>query len=280
MNDAGTLCTETVGLRLTGQFGGFTLDCEAAFAAQGITVLVGPSGSGKTTLLRCIAGLERAKGTVRIGREVWQDATNFVPTHKRGAGYVFQEPSLLPHLSVAGNLRYALRRAAVPGSAPQGGAPAAEADLLEIVEMLGIGPLLERRPDTLSGGERQRVAIGRALLARPRLLLMDEPLSSLDAAAKAEIMPYLDTVHRRLKAPVLYVTHDAVEAAHLADRVLTMRQGKLTGPVERTTGGERAAGERAGRDGGALALLGEAQIRALARAALAAGLQPPDIAEG
>lgn len=265
--------TGTVSLRLAGRFGGFTLDCEARFASHGVTVLVGPSGSGKTTLLRCIAGLERASGLVQVGDEIWQDDSEgkgrFVPTHKRGAGYVFQEPSLLPHLTVNGNLRFARRRAAAPD-----GTKAAETEAREIVEMLGIGPLLERRPERLSGGERQRVAIGRALLARPRLLLMDEPLSSLDAAAKADIMPYLDIMHRRLKAPVLYVTHDAAEAAHLADRVLTMRDGRLAGPVE-------CPDASSGPDSSdALALLGEAQIRALARAALAAGLQPPDIAEG
>ena len=261
-----------VQIRLTGRFGPLAFDCEAAFPALGVTVLVGPSGSGKTTLLRCIAGLERASGFVQVAGEVWQSETSFMPPHRRRAGYVFQEPSLLAHLTVAGNLRYALRRA------PSHHGRKAEADLEEIVEMLGIGALLERRPDTLSGGERQRVAIGRALLARPRLLLMDEPLSSLDAAAKADIMPYLDTVYRRLQAPVLYVTHDAGETAHLADRVLTMRQGKLSGPVERRPGMNESA--RPGADGDTLALLGEAQIRALARAALAAGLQPPDLVEG
>ena len=264
--------TDAVQIRLAGHFGGFTLECEAVFPAHGVTVLVGPSGSGKTTLLRCIAGLERAVGSVQVAGESWQDASGFMPPHRRRAGYVFQDPSLLAHLSVAGNLHYAARRAPSLHGRP------AEADLDEIVAMLGIGPLLDRRPDTLSGGERQRVAIGRALLARPRLLLMDEPLSSLDAAAKADIMPYLDTVHRKLQAPVLYVTHDAVEAAHLADRVLTMRQGRLSGPVDRPTAASAAV--RPEPAGDPLALLGEVQIRALARAALAAGLQPPDIAEG
>jgi molybdate transport system ATP-binding protein len=235
---------------LRGPFGGFTLEAEAVFPDTGVTALIGPSGSGKTTLLRCLAGLARAQGEVIVGDAVWQRARAFVPTHRRSVGYVFQEPSLLPHLSVRGNLGFAARRAGA-GPGPS---------FVEAVEMLGIGGLLERSPAALSGGERQRVAIARALLAKPVLLLMDEPLSSLDAASKAEVLPYLEALHRGLSLPILYVSHDALEVARLADRVLRIEHGRLLGP----------AAELAGAD--PLALLDEPQVRALARAALAAGL--------
>jgi molybdate transport system ATP-binding protein len=235
---------------LRGPFGGFVLEAEAAVPDAGVTALIGPSGAGKTTLLRCLAGLARAEGEVIVGGVVWQNSRAFVPTHRRGVGYVFQEPSLLPHLSVRGNLVFAARRAG-DGPGPS---------FVEAVEMLGIGGLLERSPAALSGGERQRVAIARALLARPVLLLMDEPLSSLDAAGKAEVLPYLEALHRSLSLPILYVSHDALEVARLADRALRIERGRLTGP----------AAELAGAD--PLALLDEPQVRALARAALAAGL--------
>jgi molybdate transport system ATP-binding protein len=242
--------------RLKGRFGGFMLDAEAEVPGRGLTALVGPSGSGKTTLLRCLAGLARADGEVVVGADVWQDARSFVPPHRRGVGYVFQEPSLLPHLTVRGNLAFAGKRAADrPG-------PAFD----EVVEMLGAGPLLARTPDALSGGERQRVAIARALLSKPALLLMDEPLSSLDAASKAEVMPYLEALHRRLSLPVIYVSHDAVEVARLADRVISMSDGKLSGLTERPPAADDP-----------LALLAPAQVAALARAALAAGLEPPEV---
>ena len=236
--------------RLKGRFGGFSLDAEAEAPARGVTALVGPSGSGKTSLLRCLAGLARAEGEVGVGAAVWQDATRFTPPHRRGVGYVFQEPSLLPHLSVRGNLAFAVKRA--------GKGPGASFD--EAVETLGLQRLLERSPAALSGGERQRVAIARALLSRPVLLLMDEPLSSLDAASKADVLPYLDVLHRTLELPVLYVSHDALEVARLADRVLRIEAGRLRGPPVELGGVDP------------LALLEADQVRALARAALAAGL--------
>ena len=236
--------------RLQGRFGGFRLQAAAELPARGVTALIGPSGSGKTTLLRCLAGLARAEGEVAVAGAVWQDARGFTPTHRRGVGYVFQEPSLLPHLSVRANLAFAVRRA---GDGP---GPAFE----EVTQMLGIGGLLGRAPDALSGGERQRVAIGRALLSKPVLLLMDEPLSSLDADSKAEVMPYLEQLHRALALPVIYVSHDALEVARLADWVLRMDHGRLQGPAQPI-----------GPD--PLGHLGAEQIRALARAALAAGLQ-------
>lgn len=243
--------------RLQGRFGGFALDAEAAIPAQGVTALVGPSGAGKTSLLRCLAGLARAKGEVSVGDAVWQDARRFLAPHRRGVGYVFQEPSLLPHLSVRGNLDFALRRAG------NGAGPGFD----ETVAMLGLERLIDRRPGKLSGGERQRAAIARALLSRPALLLMDEPLSSLDAASKAEVLPYLEGLHRSLRLPVLYVSHDALEVARLADRVLRMDAGRVRGPAAEVAGGADP-----------LALLDAAQVRALARAALAAGLtvEPDD----
>ncbi|MDB5476933.1 MAG: molybdate transporter, ATP-binding protein [Phenylobacterium sp.] len=236
--------------RLAGAFGDFRLDAEATLPASGVTALVGPSGSGKTTLLRCLAGLARAEGEVAVGEAVWQDARRFVPTWRRGVGYVFQEPSLLPHLSVKGNLDYAIKRA---GERP---GPAFD----DVVAMLGLAALLHRSPEALSGGERQRAAIGRALLAKPALLLMDEPLSSLDAASKAEVLPYLEQLHRGLSLPVIYVSHDALEVARLADRVVRMAGGTLV-----------AAHEAA--PGDPLANLSDGQVRTLARAALAAGLE-------
>jgi molybdate transport system ATP-binding protein len=238
--------------RLDGRFGDLRLDVEAQIPAQGVTALIGPSGSGKTTLLRCLAGLERAEGEVAVGGLVWQDAKRFVAPHRRGVGYVFQEPSLLAHLSVRRNLEFAARRA------DQGPGPALD----DVAAMLGLGALLDRSPAALSGGERQRVAIARALLSRPNLLLMDEPLSSLDAASKAELLPYLEALHRRLRLPILYVSHDALEIARLADRVLRMEAGRLRGP----------ASEISPQAGDPLALLATTQVKALARAALAAGL--------
>jgi molybdate transport system ATP-binding protein len=238
--------------RLAGRFGALALDAAASIPAHGVTALVGPSGSGKTTLLRCLAGLARAEGEVAAGEAVWQDARRFEPTHRRGIGYVFQEPSLLAHLSVRQNLEYAARRAADrPGPA-----------FADAVAMLGLEALLGRSPAALSGGERQRVAIARALLARPQLLLMDEPLSSLDASSKAELLPYLETLHRRLRLPILYVSHDALEIARLADRVLRIEAGRLRGPPSELSPGA----------GDPLALLDATQVRALARAALATGL--------
>jgi molybdate transport system ATP-binding protein len=248
-------------LRLAGRFGGFRLDCTATIPDDGVTALVGASGSGKTTLLRCLAGLCRAEGYVCVDGAVWQDDRSFLPAHRRGVCYVFQESSLLPHLSVRENLHYALRRAADrPG-------PAFE----QVVDMLGVGALLSRSPKALSGGERQRVAIARTLLARPRLLLMDEPLSSLDAASKAEVAPYLEQLAATLKLPILYVSHDTAEVRRLADRVLWMQAGRIVEPPEPEP---LDAHEQRLRE------LDPAQVRALALAAMAAGLRPPPASQG
>lgn len=197
---------------------GFALHADLQLPARGITALFGPSGSGKTTLLRCIAGLERAEGgLLQVNDAVWQDGATFLPTHQRPLGYVFQEASLFPHLSVRRNLEYGLQRI-----------PAAECkvQLEQVVEWLGLSKLIARNdPSSLSGGERQRVAIGRALLTSPRLLLMDEPLSALDTRSKQEIMPYLEALHHEFDIPVLYVSHALDEVARLADHLVLLEQG-------------------------------------------------------
>jgi molybdate transport system ATP-binding protein len=233
-----------------GQVGDFRLAAEFRFEATGITALSGPSGAGKTTLLRCIAGLARLPGRLTVGGEVWQDESRFLPPHRRAVGVVFQEAGLLSHLSVRGNLLYAARRAGGAG------------DLGDTVELLGLGALMERGVRTLSGGERQRVALGRALLTRPKLLLLDEPLSSLDAGAKAEILPYLERLHRTLAIPALYVSHDAGEIARLADHLLLMKAGEV------------APGGLVRRVVADLSGIGDAERDGLARAALRAGLAP------
>jgi len=196
---------------------GFTLDVDLDLPAHGVTALFGHSGSGKTTLLRCIAGLERAPhGRLVVNGELWQDDTHWVPPHKRPLGYVFQEASLFPHLTVLGNLRYGMRR--VVG--------AQRINLDAAIELLGIGPLLDRKPDHLSGGERQRVSIARALALSPRILLMDEPLAALDLHRKQEILPYLERLHSELDIPVLYVSHAPDEVARLADHIVALEGGR------------------------------------------------------
>ena len=197
----------------------FTLDVDLHLPDRGITALFGPSGCGKTTLLRAIAGLERAPGgRLVVSGEPWQDARVFVPPHRRALGYVFQETSLFPHLSVRHNLEYGMRRV-----------PVNERTLHwdEVIDWLGLAPLIQQQPHQLSGGQRQRVAIGRALLSSPRLLLMDEPLAALDAGARAEILPYLDQLHQRLAIPVLYVSHSAEEVARLADHLVCLEAGRV-----------------------------------------------------
>ena len=198
---------------------GFELEADFVAPGRGVTALFGPSGSGKTTILRCLAGLEHNVGELRVNGEVWQSAAVFVPPHRRAMGYVFQEASLFPHLSVRENLLYGYRRIA----------PAArQVQLDQVVEWLGLAALLERRdPTALSGGERQRVAIARALLTSPRLLLMDEPLSALDGQSKQEILAYLETLHRELDIPVIYVTHAMEEVIRLADHLVYLQQGRV-----------------------------------------------------
>jgi molybdate transport system ATP-binding protein len=206
---------------------GFTLDVDLNLPARGVTALFGHSGSGKTTLLRCIAGLERAaQGRLVIDGDVWQDEGHWLPTHRRALGYVFQEASLFAHLTVMDNLRYGLRRTS--------GAP--QISLERAIDLLGITPLLERKPERLSGGERQRVGMARALAVSPRLLLMDEPLAALDLRRKQEILPYLERLHSELEIPVVYVSHAPDEVARLADHLVVMEAGRAVacGPLADT----------------------------------------------
>ncbi len=204
---------------------GFALDVDLELPARGITGIFGHSGCGKTTLLRCIAGLQTPdRGNLNVGSEIWQDETVFLPPHKRAVGYVFQEHSLFPHLNARKNLEYALKRA-WPSAQP--------ARFDQIVALLDIESILERYPRQLSGGESQRVAIARALLINPKLLLMDEPLSSLDLPRKQEILPYLERLRENLAIPVLYISHAADEVARLADHLVIVDQGKAvaSGPL-------------------------------------------------
>jgi molybdate transport system ATP-binding protein len=201
--------------------GDFSLEVSLALPGRGVTAIYGPSGSGKTTLLRCVAGLERASdGFLSVNGKVWQDGKtgSFMPVHMRPLGYVFQEASLFAHLDVQGNLDYGMQR--VPASKRR-------VSLDQAIELLGIGQLLKRRSDTLSGGERQRVAIARALATSPSLLLMDEPLASLDVQRKAEILPYLERLHDELDIPVLYVSHSPDEVARLADHLVLLEAGRV-----------------------------------------------------
>ncbi len=206
----------------------FTLDIDLDLPAGGVTAVFGRSGSGKTTLLRCIAGLEQTlDGSLIVNDETWQDGSYRRPVHQRALGYVFQEARLFPHLSVAANLDFGRRRIAESER---------RVSLAQVVELLGIAHLLERRPERLSGGERQRVAIARALATSPRLLLMDEPLAALDQARKQEILPYLERLHDELAIPVLYVSHSPDEVARLADHIVLMEDGRAVaqGPLTET----------------------------------------------
>lgn len=207
---------------LTHRIGEFSLDV-AFDAPPGVTVLFGRSGSGKTTIVNAVAGLVRP-GSGLVSVDGWHllDTGNGVnlPPHRRRLGYIFQEGRLFPHLTVRQNLSYGA------WFAPKG---AVRADLGRVVEMLGIGPLLHRRPAGLSGGERQRVAIGRALLAAPKLILADEPLSALDEARKAEILPYFERLRDEVKVPILYVSHSPAEVARVATTVVALDAGRVTG---------------------------------------------------
>jgi molybdate transport system ATP-binding protein len=200
----------------------FALHVDLQLPGRGVTALFGPSGCGKTTLLRCIAGLERASGSLMVNEHLWQDATHFTPTHQRAIGYVFQEASLFPHLSVRGNLQYGMKRASRNGNVA----------IDPIIDLLGIRALLDRKPEGLSGGERQRVAIARALAVDPQLLLMDEPLAALDLKRKQEILPYLDRLQATLEIPILYVTHSPDEVVRLAHHLVVMDAGSVVASGE------------------------------------------------
>jgi molybdate transport system ATP-binding protein len=205
----------------------FHLDTELEFPDRGVTVVFGRSGSGKTTLLRCLAGLERSPtGYMKFGESVWQDESSnfFLPVHHRPIGMVFQEARLFPHLTVRNNLMYGYRRID-----PRQRHIAFD----RVVDLMDLHPLLDRRPQGLSGGEQQRIAIGRALLTSPRLLLMDEPLSNLDAERKQDILPFLTRLKKEMRIPIVYVTHSLEEVLQLVDTLVLLQDGRrvATGPA-------------------------------------------------
>jgi molybdate transport system ATP-binding protein len=211
---------KTIEVAFRGTLGRFALDAAFTVPATGVTALFGPSGCGKTTVLRCMAGLRHlSEGFCTIGGDIWQDRTTFRPAYKRPIGYVFQEASLFPHLSVRRNLLFGAPRRQISAMA--------ETHFNEVIDLLGLDELLDRSPENLSGGERQRVAVGRALLSEPKLLLMDEPLSALDRQTKDEILPFLERLHASLSLPVIYVSHDIAEVERLADNLVLMQAGRI-----------------------------------------------------
>ena len=212
-----------ISARFSGRVEQFTLDAALEIPGQGITGLYGPSGCGKSTLLRCLAGLLRLPGGhLRVGGEVWQGGSKFLPPYRRPLGLVFQDSRLFAHLSVRENLRFGLRRV--------GNVRITEDS---VVDFLGLEPLLARAPATLSSGERQRAAIGRALLAQPRLMLMDEPLAALDRDSAHQILPKLRELSARFGVPMVYVSHHMPEIERLADHLLLMKEGHViaAGPL-------------------------------------------------
>ena len=208
----------TLSVALSHRFPGFALDV-AFDAPQGLTCLFGRSGSGKTSVINAVAGLLKPDSAIII---LDGAALHTLPPHRRRIGYVFQDARLFPHLTVAGNLRYSgfVRRRTTP-------------DFDRIVDLLGIGDLLPRHPAALSGGEAQRVAIGRALLSAPRLLLMDEPLAALDEQRRAEILPYIERLRDDLHLPILHVSHSLAEVARLATTIIVLDRGRMraSGPA-------------------------------------------------
>ncbi len=210
----------TIDASFSGKVGDFNLNAQFSIPSHGVTAIFGPSGCGKTSVLRCIAGLDQlTNGSLSVGGIVWQDQKIFLPPHKRPIGYVFQEASLFNHLSVSGNLTYGQRRYKAPNT---------HLSLDNVIDLLGLNKLLNRSPQNLSGGERQRVAIGRALLSAPEILLMDEPLAALDHASRNEILPYLERLHERMEIPILYVSHDMAEVERLADHMVFMEGGSVS----------------------------------------------------
>ncbi|SPH18454.1 Thiamine import ATP-binding protein ThiQ [Defluviimonas aquaemixtae] len=195
----------------------FYMRIDAEIPLHGLTAIFGPSGAGKSTLLRIVAGFDRSGGHVAFDREPWEEPGRFVPPHRRRIATVFQEPRLFAHLDVAGNLAYAARRAGQLEAVPA------------MVDRFDLGPLLTRRTAGLSGGEAQRVALARALLTQPRLILMDEPLSALDHARRAEILPHIEALRDEARIPILYVSHAVSEVARLAGQVLHLSEGRVLG---------------------------------------------------
>ncbi|MDH5424856.1 MAG: molybdenum ABC transporter ATP-binding protein [Gammaproteobacteria bacterium] len=196
----------------------FQLQVSFEIPAKGVLGIFGHSGSGKTTLLRCLAGLEKkVKGQILFNDQIWLDKRKSISPQLRNIGYIFQDSRLFPHMTVLQNLEYGMKRS---GSLH-------ESSQQSLFQLLNIGGLLERMPDSLSGGEKQRVAIARALLKKPQMLLMDEPMASLDQAHKNEILPYLERLHDRLSIPIVYVSHSLDEMSRLCDRILVLKSGRV-----------------------------------------------------
>ena len=218
-------------VNVTKQLGEFSLD--ASFESEGrVTGLFGASGAGKTSLVNMIAGLLRPdRGTIAVDGQMLDDTDKFIhiPAHRRRIGYVFQDARLFPHLSVLANLDYGRRMNRLTEDPAQ---------QTRVTELLDIGHLLDRRPGKLSGGERQRVALGRALLSKPRLLLLDEPLGALDEGRRAEILPYLVRLRDEARIPMVYVSHDVAEMRQLATQIVMLKGGRVTsfGGVKVLTG--------------------------------------------
>lgn len=240
--------TATLDVAIRRRLGDFTLDVAFQADGRGVTALFGRSGSGKTSVINAIAGLSRPdEGRVQVGDTVFFDSARRidVPTERRRVGYVFQDSRLFPHMSVRSNLEYGLRRV-----------PAADRRIaLEpVVELLGLGGLLERRPRGLSGGETQRVALGRALLAQPRLLLMDEPMASLDAARKADILPYIERLRDEMNIPIVLVSHAVDEVVRLATTMVLIAEGRVvaSGPVGAVMGRLDLSAQSGMQDAGAV----------------------------
>lgn len=211
-------------IKLGHQRGDFTLSLDCKLPAHGITAIFGPSGAGKSTLLRLIAGLEPTKGTIRL----FGEALSSLPSHRRSVAYMAQGPSLFDHLSVQGNLDFAEKRCPDKSAYSLG----------DVITQFELGSLLTRKPATLSGGEARRAALARALLSRPRLLLLDEPLTGLDRSRKAALMPFLQKLPKAFGVPIIFVTHDIEELAYLADTVALLEAGQLTahGPASTIIG--------------------------------------------
>lgn len=198
--------------------GDFKMQASFEIPSKGILGIFGHSGSGKTTLLRCLAGLEKkAKGQIIFNDQIWLKKSKSLSPQLRNIGYIFQDSRLFPHLTVLQNLEYGMKRST----------PMSNASKQSLLQLLNISHLLERMPDFLSGGEKQRVAIARALLKKPQLLLMDEPMASLDEMHKSEILPYLERIHERLSIPIVYVSHSIEEVSRLCDEIVILESGKV-----------------------------------------------------
>jgi len=212
--------------RIKAKNGDFVIDADLKIPMSTVTALIGPSGSGKTSILRAIAGLERHQQTrVTVDGGVWQDETSFLPVHKRQIGFIFQEPSLFPHLTVRRNIAFGIKRMV---------RKELSAKVRSAAKTMGAVELLDREPQTLSGGESQRVAIARALATYPKILLMDEPVSSLDADSKNEVLTYIEKAFVDEGRTLIYVTHSADEVARLADNVVLLEKGRVlaAGPIQ------------------------------------------------